>query len=318
MSDLAPYPVYGLASDAPDAGEGLGTKRKFWCHHAELGASLFKMGRPRHQENTAEKAGAELARLLGIPAAQVELGVYNDPEHGPLEGTLSPQICRDEQILEFGNTLLAYRVSGYPTKEKRTRSHTVSLVLDALESEAPHPHLATEMENAAEQFVGYLLFDAWIGNMDRHHENWALVQPIAGGAEARFLSPSFDHGSSLGRELTDEVRRARLAESERVRQGEESNRSVEHYATAPSARGRLFLSPNSDKALSPLDAYAEAARRYPRASKFWRDRLSDVQGSDIRPIFSAFPPGWCSDALSAFAQALLAVNRERILPSPHP
>ena len=255
---------------------------------------------------------------MGIPAARIELGVYADPARGLLRGTLSPQICRESESLEFGNALLAYHVSGYPTKEKRTAAHTVSLVLTTLEEVAPHPRLASVLDNAAEQFVGYLLFDAWIGNMDRHHENWALVQPIEGGTGARYLSPSFDHGSSLGRELRDEVRRARLAESERERQGVSTNRSVSRYAAAPAARGRLFLSPDSDKALSPLQAYAEAARLHPAACKFWRDHLGDVQATAIRPIFDAFPEGWCSDAMSAFAQALLVVNRERVLSLPLP
>ncbi|EGJ29874.1 MULTISPECIES: hypothetical protein [Moorena] len=31
--------------------------------------------------------------------------------------------------------------------------------------------------DARDLFVGYLLLDAWIGNGDRHHENWGFVRP---------------------------------------------------------------------------------------------------------------------------------------------
>lgn len=31
------------------------------------------------------------------------------------------------------------------------------------------------ISHARETFVGYLLLDAWIGNSDRHHENWAFI-----------------------------------------------------------------------------------------------------------------------------------------------
>ena len=70
-----------------------------------------------------------------------------------------------------------------------------------------------------EIFVGYLLFDALIGNTDRHHENWGIVlirddegtRTIAGGASFKLcLAPSFDHASSLGRDLTDLKRQERL------------------------------------------------------------------------------------------------------------
>ena len=33
----------------------------------------------------------------------------------------------------------------------------------------------TDVVEAVDVFVGYLMFDAWIANTDRHHENWALV-----------------------------------------------------------------------------------------------------------------------------------------------
>ncbi|XMT17276.1 hypothetical protein QTN79_01260 [Candidatus Saccharibacteria bacterium oral taxon 488] len=64
-----------------------------------------------------------------------------------------------------------------------------------------------------------IIFDAWIGNMDRHHENWAishqnnivaqlsLLRPTKQERErlkkGRGLTPLFDHGSSLLFELEE-------------------------------------------------------------------------------------------------------------------
>jgi hypothetical protein len=31
---------------------------------------------------------------------------------------------------------------------------------------------------AIDTFVGYLLLDAWIGNGDRHHENWRFIATV--------------------------------------------------------------------------------------------------------------------------------------------
>ena len=59
-------------------------------------------------------------------------------------------------------------------------------------------------------FIGYLLFDALIGNTDRHHENWGIIVVPEDGQFTFWLAPSFDHASSLGRDLTDSRRRERL------------------------------------------------------------------------------------------------------------
>jgi serine/threonine protein kinase HipA of HipAB toxin-antitoxin module len=50
------------------------------------------------------------------------------------------------------------------------------------------------VDGADDVFLGYLMLDAWIANLDRHHENWGLVltKDITG-----HLAPSYDHASSL-------------------------------------------------------------------------------------------------------------------------
>ena len=75
------------------------------------------------------------------------------------------------------------------------------------------------------QLAGYIVLDALIGNVDRHHENWALLwQVIVEHDDFRetarlrkeyVVAPSYDHASSLGRELLDE-KRIRLLNSAAV------------------------------------------------------------------------------------------------------
>jgi hypothetical protein len=57
-------------------------------------------------------------------------------------------------------------------------------------------------------WVDALVFDALIGNRDRHQDNWGLVFSSNGPAPTQWaISPLFDNGSSLGYELmTDRVR----------------------------------------------------------------------------------------------------------------
>lgn len=46
-----------------------------------------------------------------------------------------------------------------------------------------------------------VIFDALIGNTDRHQDNWGLLWPIAGKAR---MAPAFDNGTSLGHEIAPE------------------------------------------------------------------------------------------------------------------
>lgn len=70
-------------------------------------------------------------------------------------------------------------------------------------------------EDILDSFAEMIVFDAWIGNMDRHHENWGVSEhfTIRKGQRAidpsvlvskRHFSPLYDHGSSLLFELSDD------------------------------------------------------------------------------------------------------------------
>ena len=59
----------------------------------------------------------------------------------------------------------------------------------------------TPVRNWRQWWVDTLLFDALIGNTDRHQDNWGLVFQRTGDRLARCrLSPMFDNGTSLGHE----------------------------------------------------------------------------------------------------------------------
>ena len=46
--------------------------------------------------------------------------------------------------------------------------------------------------------LGFFLFDCWIGNTDRHHENWGLIRNNLYSDEESFaITPAYDHGAAL-------------------------------------------------------------------------------------------------------------------------
>lgn len=70
--------------------------------------------------------------------------------------------------------------------------HTLHRVLTCLRQDA-YRHLV-------KPFIQLMLFDAWIGNSDRHQENWGVI--TSRGTSPR-LAPVFDVGSCLGSELAE-------------------------------------------------------------------------------------------------------------------
>jgi hypothetical protein len=97
------YPIVDVDPRGERGGEAMGTKDKFWWRDPrdEEGPSwLFKYARENTGEHWSEKIASEVGRLLGVPAAQVELGSC---EGRP--GSLSLGFA-EAGVLVHGNELL--------------------------------------------------------------------------------------------------------------------------------------------------------------------------------------------------------------------
>ncbi|HEX7880970.1 MAG TPA: hypothetical protein VF720_16280, partial [Candidatus Eisenbacteria bacterium] len=149
-------------------------------------------------------------------------------------------------------------------------------------------------------FAGYLMLDAWIGNQDRHHENWGVIITPTGEV---FLAPTFDHASSLGRNETDANRAKRLATRD---VGFGLERYVERAQTP------LYESETSPTPLTTLGAFLGAARFSPKASKVWLDRMMAIPDTEIVSIFERIPRTLISDVAIEFAIKMLQLNRARL------
>lgn len=291
------FPIIQVPDHARDYLEPVGTKEKFWVQGQNR---LFKEGRPNTGDDRSEKAASALCELLGLPHAHYDLAVWKGRK-----GVVSPNFLPPDARLELGNELLAKVVAEYPrTKRFDVAQHTVGRVMAVLRNRqimVPIGWTAfSNVETAADVFVGYLMFDAWIANQDRHHENWGLVVT----PEATHLAPSYDHASSLGSGETDSDREDRLSPSDK-------RRSVDRYvARAVSA---FYLSSSRKKPLSPLRAFFAAGYLRPQAGDAWLERLRQVSSSDVNSIFEQIPPERISPVAKRFAQSMLQINQERLL-----
>ncbi len=206
-----------------------------------------------------------------------------------------------------GNELLQEVDATYPvTKLRGVSKHTVDAVLELLAKiEAPESDYPS-IVSAADVFLGYLLLDAVVMNCDRHHENWGVLQ-LAGGV--RRLAPSYDHASSLGRELGDKERQARLTTSDR-------GYSVDHYIRQ--AHSRFYAEDTDKKALHPADAFFRAVRQRPKAGALWLARIEALGEDEIEKITARVPASAISKPGRAFAHEVLRLARRMLLDPTRP
>ncbi|MBA2747743.1 MAG: HipA-like protein, partial [Tatlockia sp.] len=197
--------------------EDLGTKPKFWFEHEKVDY-LYKQAKPGTGEDWAEKVAAELCEILGLPHAVYELAETWEGKRGVASLKFLQE--KEGEALVNGNELLAAIVPNYDTSATYGASqHTIDAMLEAIGKESikfpPAWTAPSTIKTAVDVFAGYLLLDAWIGNGDRHHENWGVIikKMMPAATETIYLAPTYDHASSLRRELSDVKRQKRSVES---------------------------------------------------------------------------------------------------------
>ncbi len=294
------FPIIRIEDDAPEFLEQLGTKEKYWLRIGER-RHLFKIGRPNTGENWAEKIAAELANLLGLPHANYDLATWKGHK-----GVLSPLFVPEDGRLILGNELLAAIHTGYPANEiRRVRDHTLGRIHALLSNHVivyPPNWVppSEQITGAYDLFLGYLLFDAWIANQDRHHENWGLISH----QRMIYLAPSYDHAASMGQNETDTTRKDRLMTRD-------DGRHIRTYVTK--ARSAIYDSKTSKKALLTLDLFTKAADKSPKAAKVWLDQLQKITENTVQDQFDRLPEGEITPLARKFAVTLLELNQQRLL-----
>jgi hypothetical protein len=296
MSDL--FPIVEVPIDAAAGEEAMGTKYKFWFQHPELGNCLFKRARPNTGEDWSEKIAAELAQLLGLPHAEYQLATWNG-----LSGTISPAMMDESAALMHGNDVLANLSSGYPRSQGYNASqHTLDVVIRAISSPTLELPLKWTPPNgvitAVDTFVGYLLLDAWIGNGDRHHENWGFVQFKR--EKRSYLSPTYDHASCLGRELLDVKRQEHLLAQ-----------TVGQYAEK--SRSAFFRQAGDRKTMMTFEAFSAIAQYQQQAANVWLNQLAQIPLSSVQLLFERIPKNRISLAAIEFGYRMLEINKNRLM-----
>lgn len=308
------YEIIDISNKEMRIIEQMGTKYKFWLSSQddEKEDLIFKQGRPGTGEDWAEKIACELAKIINLPRAEYNLAKYKE-----MYGVISRKVNSEiNSRLVLGNELIekTYKNEGINlTKKERIKEHTIGRVMSYFRATAetigtPQNFNKTNNINTAlDVFIGYLMFDAWIANQDRHDENWGIIRTSDGNS---FLSPTFDHGSSMGRNETDDKRATMLTTKDK-------NQQIFIYVKK--ARSALFSSTGEQKKpLLTIEAFSHAAKQNTIAASEWCERLSSTSDNAILEIINNIPSEIMTEISKEFTFQLLKINKLRIIDSRNP
>lgn len=291
------YTVHKIDDDEISTDEPAGAKRKLWFYK---GKELFKEGRPGTGENWAEVFVADVCTLLKLPHAKYKFAIYKK-----MTGVLSENIVPAGGQLIFGNQILSLNIINKP--EEYTISRTCARLMK-FNNHIGLPQLDSIhrgiIKTPLDLFAGYLLLDALVGNHDRHWENWGIIADLNAGR--LYLAPTFDHASSLGRELDDNKRLHRLFTTDK-------RCDMMAYARRGKTPFYGSLSPISTQIrLSALDVFKYIYNMTPSSSKHWISILDVISENSLNDICSQMPENIMSNASKKFAINLILINKERL------
>ena len=281
-----------VPSDWHSEAEDMGSKIKFWCHPPDDPQSrwLFKFPKPLTGEHWAEKIAEQICSIMGIEHARVELAEFSTHR-----GTMTKNFVKRNSFLVHGNQILKFFVADYNTRKtyKQTK-HTLGNILNSIERfTSSRDELFTTHQKLAE----YLVLDALIGNTDRHHENWGLLMRFENNSFSYRVAPSFDHASSLGRELRDSKRHQLLSSSH-----------VENYAKK--GRGAIYWAEVDARCQNPIQLInlALSNPEFKDPFRLALDKIVNLNPELIQLVVRRVPNSWMTSLERKFAVELLKYN----------
>jgi len=289
------FPILDVTTWPVDQPESAGRGTNTWIIDPQGHRWLHKLTRVhpdrREGQDWAEKISAEVAHLIGVPAANIELA-RRDGNPGCISADLKPGVSWEFQA---GSVLISAFVPGFLPKTRGRGGHNLRNIKTALGSVKPPAELELpESFGAFEAFCGFLVFDALIANRDRHVQNWSVIR---GPFESLSLAPTYDHGSSLGFNLMDRRREQLLASPDDF-----------GYWTAKATANKF-----EDGHETSLVDYAHAAMGIatPETWPYWAERFSGLSMAACETVISSTPE--MSDVARTFSISLLTTNRKRLL-----
>jgi len=208
---FSPYPEGAREKRLLYAPQDISTYYKFLT---DGHCYLFKLSHSRYPEEFwSEIIAYRLSVPMGIliPPAFAAYNASRRESGALIEWFLDPPNESDSLTLRLGGDLFLEHVNDFDRKKgKQHNFQTLSLIFKNLAKSR------AGFSNWKQEWAKIFLFDALIGNTDRHQNNWGILKfepkelsestkEVAKLVSAKWkLSPTFDNGTSMGREYSVE------------------------------------------------------------------------------------------------------------------
>ncbi len=245
-------------------------------------------------EDWAEVVSTQVGTRLGVPCAQTRLCIRNGRRGSISLSVIPAGYDLVEAYVELASVEGYVRhLEGAPAKDSerpnvKRPGHTLANIRKVLNDVTAPPSFEGPPDlNAYDVFIGYLIFDALVANRDRHEQNWAILSPQL-LTNPRYISPSYDHGGSLGYNLDDRKRERLL----------EQHGGIMAWAE----RGTAWRFEHTDAAPTLVrHAHVGLATCSRAGAHWWKERLRAVSLDSIcRDLPGGEVPGMSESALGAW------------------
>jgi hypothetical protein len=278
---VSKYPVIQVS--APDSSRSKmrleGAINKYWLDLPNLGRSLVKAD---IRGAWVEKVVATLAEQAGLPVARYELAERDDG----LKMIVSPNYLLNGAREISGERLLVDILG----ENYLYTPDAILSVVDNLDVSLPSNYTPLETCKASDLLVGYLIFDSWIGNIDRHSRNWGIQETVD---RRRELLPTYDHGLSLGVRMPEDKLPSDVAAF-----------SGDCMSSIQSKVSGMLTMDGLARRLLELR---------PEAARSWIGQIMDIESVTIRETNESIPQGWISDVRAEFTIEYLEASSDRLM-----
>lgn len=167
----------------------------------------------------SEHIGCSIFNLVNVPAQNTFLARCQDPTNGKEKIVVACELFDqqpDVHLIEFSKFVLN------DTDSARHANLSIEDVMDVIDNYT----LLKDKQTTKDFFWDMFVVDAYLGNPDRHLDNWGFLEDANG-----ILSPApvYDCGSCLSPKMTDEEKDANLNAPGAMSQDEYNICSVYHY-----------------------------------------------------------------------------------------
>ena len=218
--------------------------------------AYFKYEKYNCSESCSEKLSYEIAKVLGYPCAHIE---FAEDEKGRV-GILN-YIFVDNKKSHHNDA------SFYINKNSSLRNefYTISNIKECLD----------EIDlNLFSNFLKIMVFDALIGETDRHEENWGIIST---NNNKYVLSPLYDNGCNLLRYFKDESFAEKYYNDDK-----EFNKYIRKSKS-------LIYKENSKHKYNLIELIEELYRRYPQDITKEINNLDKLSDEKIEKIVNKMP-----------------------------